>query len=192
MHRRRRTDYRISERAQFVKKLLIFLSPIIFLLSAKPTLAVCPVCTVAVGAGLGISRWLGIDDSVSGIWVGGLMVSLSFWLTDWLTKKNLKFFKKWSNQALVTTSLVLWSLFTYLPLWKTGVIGHPFNTILGIDKLIFGSIIGAGAFFVGVFADKKVREKRGKQLFNFQRVVFPVVSLLIASLVVYFYGGYLL
>ncbi|OGM55891.1 hypothetical protein A3E46_01615 [Candidatus Woesebacteria bacterium RIFCSPHIGHO2_12_FULL_46_16] len=175
-----------------MKKLLIFLSPIIFLLSAKPTLAVCPVCTVAVGAGLGISRWLGIDDSVSGIWVGGLMVSLSFWLTDWLTKKNLKFFKKWSNQALVTTSLVLWSLLTYLPLWKTGVIGHPFNTILGIDKLIFGSIIGAGAFFVGVFADKKVREKRGKQLFNFQRVVFPVVSLLIASLVVYFYGGYLL
>ena len=175
-----------------MKKLLIFLSPIIFLLSAKPALAVCPVCTIAVGAGLGISRWLGIDDSVSGIWVGGLMISLSFWLTDWLTKKNLKFLKKCPNTGLVISAIIFWSSLTYLPLWKAGIIGHPFNTILGIDKLIFGSIIGAGAFFVGVFADKKVREKRGKQLFNFQRVVFPVVSLLIASLVVYFYGGYLL
>lgn len=175
-----------------MKKLLIFLSPIIFLLSPKTALAVCPVCTIAVGAGLGLSRFLGIDDTISGVWVGGLVVSLSFWFVDWLTKKNLKILKKWSNQALVVASIILWSLLTYLPLWKTGVIGHPFNTILGIDKLLFGSILGAGAFFLGVFADKKVREKKGKQLFNFQRVVFPVVCLLIASLVVYFYGGYLL
>ena len=175
-----------------MKKLLVFLSPIIFLLSPKTALAVCPVCTVAVGAGLGVSRWLGIDDSVSGIWVGGLVVSLSFWFADWLTKKNLKILKKWSNQALVVASMVLWSLLTYLPLWKTGVIGHPFNTILGIDKLIFGSMVGAGAFLLGVFVDKKVREKKGKQLFNFQRVAFPVTALVIASLVVYFYGGYLL
>jgi len=175
-----------------MKKLLVFLSPIIFLLSPKTALAVCPVCTVAVGAGLGVSRWLGIDDSVSGIWVGGLIVSLSFWFADWLTKKNLKILKKWGNQALVMVSMVLWSLLTYLPLWKTGVIGHPDNTILGIDKLIFGSAVGAGAFFVGVFADKKVREKKGQQLFAFQKVTFPVTALVITSLVVYFYGRYLL
>ena len=175
-----------------MKKLLVFLSPIIFLLSPKTALAACPVCTVAVGAGLGISRWLGIDDSVSGIWVGGLIVSLSFWFADWLTKKNLKILKKWSNKALVVASFILWSLLTYVPLWKAGVIGHPFNTILGMDKLIFGSIVGAGAFFVGVFADKKVREKKCKQLFAFQKVTFPVTALVIVSLVVYFYGGYLL
>ncbi|KKU63742.1 MAG: hypothetical protein UX88_C0023G0019 [Candidatus Woesebacteria bacterium GW2011_GWC2_47_16] len=88
-----------------MKKLLVFLSPIIFLLSPKTALAVCPVCTVAVGAGLGVSRWLGIDDSVSGIWVGGLVVSLSFWFADWLTKKNLKILKKWSISPDVSTSL---------------------------------------------------------------------------------------
>lgn len=175
-----------------MKKLLVFFSPIIFLLSSKPALAVCPVCTVAVGAGLGVSRWLGIDDSVSGIWVGGLIVSLSFWTADWLTKKTLKILKKLGNRELVITAMALWSLLTYLPLWKTGVIGHPFNTILGIDKLIFGSIVGAGAFFLGVFVDKKVREKKGRQLFAFQKIVFPVTTLVIASLVVYFYGGYLL
>ena len=73
----------------------------------------------------------------------------------------------------------------------SGIIGHPFNTILGIDKLVFGSILGFFAFILGVWADKKIREIKGKQLFNFQKVVFPVVSLLIVSLVLYFYGGYL-
>lgn len=175
-----------------MKKILVFLSPIVFLLSSKTALAVCPVCTIAVGAGLGLSRWLGIDDMVSGIWVGGLIISLSFWLTDWLIKKKIKYTDKLGRDILILLSITFWSLFTFFPLWKAGIIGHPYSMVLGMDKLIFGSIIGAGAFLLGVYADKKVRQIKGKQLFNFQRVVFPVVSLFIASLVVYFYGGYLL
>ena len=48
----------------------------------------CPVCAVAVGVGLGLSRWLKIDDAISGLWIGALIVSLSFILAKW-TKKNL-------------------------------------------------------------------------------------------------------
>ncbi|MFZ5932712.1 MAG: hypothetical protein ACOYT7_01385 [Patescibacteria group bacterium] len=173
-----------------MKRLLVLLSPFLFLLAPKTALAVCPVCTVAVGAGLGVSRWLGIDDSVSGIWVGGLIVSLSFWLSDWLEKKNFKFLAKWDGKSLVASSIAFWSFLVYLPLWKGGLIGHPYNTILGFDRLIFGSIVGAGAFFFGVWADKEVRQKAGRQLFKFQKVVFPVAALALASLVVYFYGGY--
>ena len=175
-----------------MKKLLILLAPIIFLFSPKAALAVCPVCTIAVGAGLGLSRWLGIDDMVSGIWVGGLIVSLSFWLTDWLLKKKVKYAEKLGRDILILLSVAFWSFITFFPLWKAGIIGHPNSMVLGMDKLIFGSIIGAGVFLLGVYADKKVRQIKGRQLFNYQRVAFPVVSLLIASLVVYFYGGYLL
>jgi len=32
-----------------------------FLISTK-VYAICPVCTVAVAGGVGLSRWLGIDD----------------------------------------------------------------------------------------------------------------------------------
>ncbi|MBU2577676.1 hypothetical protein KKA69_02480 [Patescibacteria group bacterium] len=42
--------------------------------------AVYPVCTITVGAGLGISRWLGIDDSIPGLWIGGLILSSGLWL----------------------------------------------------------------------------------------------------------------
>jgi len=62
----------------------------IFLISGK-ALAVCPVCTITVGAGIGLSRWLGIDDTITGLWIGGLIVSLTIWTIDWLHKKEINF-----------------------------------------------------------------------------------------------------
>lgn len=138
----------------------------------------CPICTIAVAGGLGLSRYFGIDDSILGIWTGGLMLSLTFWTLDWLSKKNRKVPK-----FLV---FLFWITLTYPPLYWANIIGHPFNTILGLDKLVFGSILGFFAFLLGVWGDKKVREIKGKQLFNFQKVIFPVISLIITSLVLYF------
>ncbi|MDP3994511.1 MAG: hypothetical protein Q8P91_01615, partial [bacterium] len=134
----------------------------------------CPVCTLAVGAGLGLSRYLGIDDAVSGVWAGGLVISVSFWFCDWLKKKNYRFLKAIKDQYLVFLSILFWAAFTYIPLWKIGIIGHPFNVIWGVDKLLFGSIVGAISFLLAIFTDKKVRKIKGRQLFNYQKVVFPV------------------
>jgi hypothetical protein len=162
------------------------LSIIALFLHAPSVYAICPVCTIAVGAGLGLSRWLGIDDSVSGIWIGGFLLSSSLWFNNWLSKKN--FFENKFRLPLVLVSMYALVL---IPLWTTKVIGHPYNTILGIDKLVFGTIAGTLTFGFGVVADKMVRKIKGGQLFNFQKVVFPVVLLLIVSIVTYFYGGYL-
>lgn len=175
-----------------ISKLISFLlvSSTYFLVPS-PAHAVCPICTVAVAGGLGLSRYFGIDDSVIGVWSGGLMVSLTLWTIDWLNRKKFAFTKHLSNQLTKLLVFLFWVLLTYPPLFWAGIIGHPFNTIFGIDKLIFGSILGFFAFLLGVWGDKKVRAIKGKQLFNFQKVVFPVISLLIVSLVLYFYGGYL-
>ncbi|HOM68532.1 MAG TPA: hypothetical protein PLA57_01965, partial [Candidatus Paceibacterota bacterium] len=72
---------------------LLFLSLFIILslILIDNAIAVCPVCTLAVGAGLGLSRWLKIDDLVSGLWVGALIVSLTFWTDDFLKKKKINF-----------------------------------------------------------------------------------------------------
>lgn len=175
-----------------IQKLVAFLTvPAILLALPKAAYAVCPICTIAVGAGLGLSRYFGIDDSISGIWVGGLMISLTIWTAEWLQKKNWKIFKNAPSYIFYLLPFALYILLTYPPLSWAGIIGHPFNTILGIDKLIFGSILGAFAFLLGFFADKKVRKINGRQLFIYQKVVFPVLALAIVSLVLYFYGGYL-
>ena len=81
--------------------------------------------------------------------------------------------------------------FILLPLWYGKIIGNSVNAILGIDKILFGTGLGSAAFLFGVWADKKVREIKSRQLFNYQKVIFPLTSLVIASLLIYYYGGYL-
>lgn len=175
-----------------MKNLIKFFSflmvPVIFLLSPANTYAVCPVCTVAVVGGLGLSRFLGIDDSISGVWVGGLLLSVSIWTVDWITKKGYlkKLIKEVNSKVLVLVTYASLYAITFIPMFATNFIGHPVNKIMGIDKLVFGSIVGTAAFILGVYADTKERKIKGKQLFQFQRVVFPVVALILSSIILYF------
>ncbi len=173
------------------------------LLFPAPAHAVCPVCTIAVGAGLGLSRWLGIDDTITAIWIGGLILSMSFWFIDWLNKRYskqiekafkpaVKTLNKFSvNQLFSLTIIVFMYALTLIPLKYTGIIGHPFNTIAGIDKILFGTTVGSAGFLFAKWLDNQVRKRKGKQLFVYQKVVFPLATLIIISLVLYYYGGYL-
>ena len=52
--------------------------------------AVCPVCTIAIGAGLEGMRVLGVKDVITGIWAGGLTVSLIGWTANYMRKHNIK------------------------------------------------------------------------------------------------------
>lgn len=143
--------------------------------------AVCPVCTVAVAAGLGLSRWLGIDDTVSGVWIGGLMLSSSLWLSSWLTKKNVRlpFLSVWASVLTYATVIV--------PLILTGIIGHPRNTLWGIDKIVLGIAAGTVLFLAGVLLDRIARVTNGGRVrFFYQKVVFPVSLLVLGSGILYF------
>jgi hypothetical protein len=142
----------------------------------------CPVCTVTVIAGLGLSRALGVDDTVISVWIGGLILSLSFWLLDWADKR--KWYQKLSITLKQIITFLIFPIMYILalgPLYLNQSIGIPGNSILGIDKIVAGVLAGSVAFLVGIWADKKERKIRGKQLFQFQKVVFPIVALLIAS-----------
>ncbi len=166
-----------------ITKIIVFvftLTTYYFLLTPTAK-AVCPVCTVAIVGGLGLSRYLGIDDSASGVWVGGMILSLTFWSINWLEKKGKKFLYK--NFVVAG----FWYGITLIPLWYSKIIGHPFNTIFGIDKLIFGTIFGSLAFLAGMYLDKAARKKYGKQFFNYQKVVFPVSALAITSLILFIF-----
>jgi len=145
--------------------------------------AVCPVCTIAVGAGLGISRALGIDDAVTSVWIGGLILSMSFWLIDWLNRKKKLAVGNWKAEILIILSMYI---LTLVPLYFGKYIGRVHNSILGIDKILFGTFCGTAAFLLGKWADGKVRQIKGKQLFTYQKVVFPVTSLLLTSLIIHF------
>ena len=137
----------------------------------------CPVCTVTVIAGLSISRLLGVDDLLTSLWIGGFILSFSFITLEWINKKwpRLKIYKYEYPFILLMYLLVL------VPLKWSGSIGMALNKFWGVDKIILGTAIGSVVFLIGVWADKFQRKKFKKIFFPFQKVVFPVLSLIIAS-----------
>jgi len=142
--------------------------------------AVCPVCVVAVGAGVGFSRWLGIDDSITGIWIGGLTLSIIIWNMNWFQRKNIKFPLRNILTFLAYYVLILVSL-----RWSN-FIGHPINKLWGIDKILLGMTVGTIFFALGNFYYAYLKNKNnGHGYFPFQKVVIPVASLLLISFVFY-------
>lgn len=77
-----------KERKGRKKIAMVFFPTFSFNFTSK-AYAICPLCTVAVGAGVGVSRSLGIDDVIVGLWIGGLLVSSSMWLFEWLKGKEV-------------------------------------------------------------------------------------------------------
>ncbi|MFA5184032.1 MAG: hypothetical protein WC456_00730 [Patescibacteria group bacterium] len=164
-------------------KRLLYLSIPIGAFAALPAAAVCPVCVVAVGAGLGLSEYLGIDNTIAGLWIGGLLVSITIWTINWLNKKNWLFGNKDLRDLIIA---VLYYGLTFWPLWAQDLIGHPASRIWGVDKVVFGAIIGSLAFLAMTLWYNNIKERRGHAHFPFEKVVMPVGALIILSGVFYF------
>ncbi len=161
--------------------LLLLLTPLVF---AAKTYAICPLCTVAVGAGVGFSRSLGIDDVIVGLWVGGLLVSSSMWMYEWL--KTKKIVKKGTEKWWVVGVAVLMYALVLIPLKFSGIIGHPLNTMLGLDKVLLGVLIGSVVFFASGrlhFYLKSMNKE--KVYFPYQKVVIPVGALWLTTILLY-------
>lgn len=173
---------KISRASKKLKALIFFLTvSVSTFLATTPARAICPVCTVAVGAGLGLSRYLGIDDTITSLWIGGIIVSTIFWTIDWLSKKGKK--GLWID--ILTT--ILMYVFVIIPLYWSKMIGHQYNKLWGIDKIVLGMIIGSIVFFLGARVHFMIKQKnKDKVFFPFQKVVIPVGSLWIMSLIFYF------
>lgn len=150
---------------------------IIFAGTAK---AICPLCVVAIGAGLGLSRWLGVDDVVSSIWIGALLVALILWTLVEMDKK------KWRFPLDTVIISLAYYLLTFVPLYYAGIVGHPLNKIFGIDKIVFGTAVGTVFFLLSHWLHLYLKKKNnGKSFFPYQKVVLPVTILLLTSLAFY-------
>jgi len=167
------------------RRTLMFL-PIVLvagLFTAQKVLAVCPLCTVAVGAGVGLSRWLGIDDVITGLWIGGLIVSLIAWSENWLDKKNIHF----RGRTILT--IIGWYVLTLVPLYYAGFIDHPINTLClcRLDRLLLGTVVGSVAFWTSSSWYLYLKDKNDSHAyFPFQKIIMPVVLLIILSILFYF------
>lgn len=140
----------------------------------------CPVCTVGVVAGLGIAEKYGINDIITGIWFGGLIISLTGWTINWLRGK------KWNFRGYKIVSLLVYVASVILPLYFTDKIGSPFHTYWGIDKLILGILLGSIGFLIGAITYMYFKKKNDKALFPFSKVVLPIAPLIILTIIFYY------
>jgi len=143
--------------------------------------AICPICTIAVGAGVGLTRAYGIDDTVSGLWIGALIVASVVWTIRWFNSKNWHF----AYRDLITWAT--YYLLIVVPLAYTDIIGHPQNVLWGIDKLLVGIVVGSAVFYAGEYAYPILKERNGGHAhFPFEKVVLPVAPLIALSVIFYF------
>ena len=157
-------------------KKAIYLLPLILLWPVK-TFAFCPLCAVATGAGVGLFRWLGVDDLIAGLWLGAFGFSSAVIFADFLAGKGMSKILSAAASAVVIAAPLIISLY---PLGFFSVE----NKILGVEKVIFGMAGGAILLFAAPFLNGILKKFNGGSVFfPHQKVAFAIVSLLAASLI---------
>lgn len=166
-----------------------FLFPFFLLIPLKAFAFVpliCDLCTIGVIAGLGVSRYLGIDDSVTGVWIGAFLVAIIQMTLVLLEKKNINFRFR---TTIVSLSFVI---FTLLSFYYAGVIGIYRNTFLGsksifLDKVLLSSFAGGITLMLASSLYQTLKKRNGGHAhFPFEKVAIPLVSLIILSTAFYF------
>lgn len=163
-----------------MKKLLISLSSLILLafglVNQAQAIAPCAVCVVAIGGGLGISRALGIDDTMTGVWVGALLLAIAMFTLIWL--KNKWPTLKWSALISFASTYLL-----TIPFFFSFNLFTQSSKIYGVNKLALGMMMGTIFLALGLYTEKLLRnfKEEGKAFFPFQKVIVPVFFLLLAT-----------
>lgn len=170
----------MKNKTKNISALFLLLSTFYFLLPAK-AYAVCQViCPIIVASTLTLMEKYGIDNTISGLWIGGALTLASLITIDWINKWK----KHWSLSLL---TFILFYTSTILPLYIKHIIGNPIKEIWGIDKTLLGIIIGSIFFYLGNFSYEKIKEENGGHAwFPFQKVLMPIFPLIIFSIVFYF------
>ncbi len=163
---------------------VIFLA--LFLNFVQPVYAHCPLCTAATGAAIAVTRWYGIDDSVVGLFVGGMIISTAFWFNNILKKRNKgKEYIAYQGLILIFISL----LSTLVSFYFGGLIGTGIYILYGIDKLLIGIFIGSFLTWFAFYLHDMLRQiNRDKNYIPFQAIVLAFVFLSTASVSFYFAG----
>ncbi|MCL2629400.1 MAG: hypothetical protein FWD33_01775 [Alphaproteobacteria bacterium] len=158
-----------------MRKLLLALFGI---LATGPALAVCPLCTATMAGGLYLARQYGIDDMMTGLWVGAFILSISMWIAVKMKRRNIQ------NPWMYVLALVFPYAFILSIIFLTPGFHQWGNTIIGIDKLVVGVVTGSVLFWLTkLWYFRTKRNNGGHALFPFQKIVVPLVVLGLATFV---------
>jgi len=140
--------------------------------------AFCPVCVVGAVAGVGLGRWIGVDDVITGIWVGALLYAVSMLTAKWIARW------RWVPTPEFISAAV-WYVITLWPLYGLGMAGAHTLLLWGLDRLLVGVFLGTAITWIALLLHGYILHIRGTHLFPYQRVTLTLVFLFVFSLLWY-------
>ncbi len=170
-----------------MKKFLLslLLVPSAYALLPSTASAHCPLCVAGAAGGLTLTRLLGIDDSVSGVWMGALIGAMSFW-SEKIIYKRIKILPLSILRQII---YVAFFTLTIASFYQFKLIIRM-DKIFGLDKLTFGIVAGGVMFYLVDLVDDYVIKKNSKVFFPYQRLIVSLGSILILSLGIYILINY--
>ncbi len=165
-------------------KIIKYSIPLSFagLLLARPVYAHCPLCVAGAGVGLSLSRVLGIDDSITGVWMAAFLGAMSFWANNYVKKTYIPLQKPVIYILIFAT--------TILSFYRFGLINEHNGLIFNLPKLTFGMITGGALLYLVDIVNAVIKKKKGKVLFPYQSIVFMLGSMVILSIGIYILINY--
>lgn len=129
----------------------------------------CPICVIGTGILMEFFRWLGVDDIIVGLWLGGFTLSSVLMINKYLSKK-LKLSLPLILVGFYASTIVL--------LWLGGLFSVR-NEIFGVNKTIFGMAAGSLLLLSSLPLDKFLRKINGGRIFISHQKVFTAIGLLL-------------
>ena len=143
----------------------------------------CVVCTFAIGASLEIARQLGISDNIVGLWTGAMLSILGYWTIFWFDKKNWHFIGR--DFLLMSLNIAMVG-FIYID----SLVYEPRPYFfLYLDPFLMFAIIGALIFIISQNLYLYMKKRNGGHAhFPFEKVVLPVILLVVTSILMKHYS----
>lgn len=143
-------------------------------------LAHCPLCVAGAGVGLTLSRLLGIDDTITGVWLGAFLGALAFWFAASLARK-----REFLRNATVELGIyIAFIVLTIVSFYQFNLIEKHID-IAGFDKLPFGMIVGGISFYL-------INKVTIKRYFPYQKIIISLSAMFVLSVIFYILLNYYL
>ncbi len=150
-----------------MKKLLLAL-PALLSLPATQAHAHCPLCTIGAGAAAAGAVWLGVSETVVGIFIGAAALAMGLWISRIVKKRYFPHQKlaisAFSFLSIVVPVMPLMKSYTSAYISLAGEYGSILNRTYLISYFLIGSIIGAAVLLASPLISSRISKMRGKTL----------------------------
>jgi len=159
----------------------VFFCFLFLFLATRTVSATCPLCVGATASMVATARFFGVNDLITGTFIGALIVSTAAWINRVLTKRNKgRNYLPFQQIILV----VFWLLAFTVIFFIAGLIKFEL-----FNRLVIGMLMGVFIVPTAFIFNKFLRENNGrKNYMPFQHIFLTIVFLLIAVFAYYVIG----